>query len=106
MAGVITGNVQSMSVVSVTLSPSIVATITTSTQAFTVPGVLATDACIHVSKPTAQTGLGIAGVRVSGNNEVSITFINPTAGGITPTAAEVYRFCIVRPDSVQTGFAV
>lgn len=106
MAGIITGNVQSLSVVSVTLSPSIVNTITAGEQTFTVPGVLATDVILAVNKPSAQAGLGIAGVRVTAANTVGITFVNPTAGNITPTASEVYKFILARPDSTQAGFNV
>lgn len=106
MAGVITGNVQSLSVVSVTLSPTIVNTITAGEQTFTVPGVLATDVVLSVNKPSAQAGLGIAGARVTAANTVGITFVNPTAGNITPTASETYKFILARPDSTQAGFNV
>ena len=106
MAGVITGNVQSMSVVSVALTPAIVAANTTAEQTFTVPGIRASDFVIGVTKPTAQDGLGIVGSRVSAANTVGITFSNNTASGITPTAAETYVFAAVRPDSVQGGFNV
>lgn len=106
MAGVITGNVQSMGVTSVALTPSIVAANTTAEQTFTVPGVLASDVCMGVSKPSAQAGLGIVNARVSAANTVAITFSNNTASGITPTAAETYKFLLVRPDSTQAGFNV
>lgn len=106
MAGVITGNVQSLSVISVALSPSAVAINTTAEQTFTVPGVLASDVCVAVSKPTAQAGLGIVGWRVSAANTVAITFSNNTAGAITPTAGETYKFVLARPDSTQGGFNV
>lgn len=106
MAGIITGNVQSLSVVSVTLSPALVAANTTAEQTFTVPGVLASDVCATVSKPTAQAGLGIVNWRVSAANTVAITFSNNTAAGITPTASESYKFVLARPDSTQAGFNV
>lgn len=106
MAGVITGNVQSISAVSVALSPALVAANTTAEQTFTVGGVRATDFVIDVTKPTAQAGLGIVGSRVSAANTVAITFSNNTASGITPTAAETYVFALIRPDSVQGGFNV
>lgn len=106
MAGIITGNVQSMGVASVTLSPAQVAVNTTAEQTFTVPGVLASDVCVSVSKPTAQAGLGIVGWRVSAANTVAITFANNTAGAITPTASESYKFVMLRPDSAQAGFNV
>jgi hypothetical protein len=106
MAGIITGNVQSLSVVSATLSPVIVAANTTAEQTFTVPGVLASDMLVEVNKPTAQAGLGIAGVRVSAANTIAITFSNNTAAGITPTASEVYLLLLARKDSAPTGFNV
>jgi hypothetical protein len=71
------------------LSPAIVATITTAEQIFPCNG-LAVGDFVHVSKPTAQAGLGIAGARVTSANNIGITFVNPTAAGITPTAAETY----------------
>lgn len=106
MAGIITGNVQSLSALSVALSPSIVAANTTAEQTFTVPGVLASDVVVQVSKPSAQAGLGIVGTRVSAANTVGITFSNNTAAGITPTAAESYKLVLCRPDSTQSGFNV
>lgn len=106
MAGIIMGNVQGLGVASVTLSPALVAANTTAEQTFTVPGVRASDVCIDVTKPTAQAGLGIVGCRVSAENTVAITFSNNTAGGITPTASQVYRFVILRPDSTASGIAL
>lgn len=106
MAGVITGNVQSIGVVSVTLTPASVAANTTAEQTFAVPGVLATDVIIDVTKPSAQAGLGLVNFRVSSAGNVGITFINATASPIVPTAAEVYKLTFIRPDSIQSGFNV
>lgn len=106
MAGIIMGNVQGLGVASVTLSPALVAANTTAEQSFTVPGVRASDVCIDVTKPTAQAGLGIVGWRVSAENTVAITFSNNTAGGITPTASQVYQFVILRPDATLSGIAL
>lgn len=74
---------------SVTLSPAIVAANTTAEQTFTVTGLKTTDA-VFINKPTSQAGIGICGVRVSAANQIGITFNNNTAGGITPTASQVY----------------
>lgn len=74
-----------------------VATITTAEQTVTVPGLLVGD-FVRVEKPTEQAGLGIGNVRVSAANTLAIQFINPTAGGITPTANEVWRGFLVRPE--------
>ncbi len=79
------------------ITPALVNANTTAEQTFTVTGlVLATDTMIGISKPTAQAGLGIVGWRVTADNTVGITFSNNTGVGITPTAAETYRFVIWR----------
>jgi hypothetical protein len=103
MAGIITGNMQSMGVASLTLSPASVAANTTAEQTFTMPGLLASDVIVNVNKPTAQAGLGIVGMRVSAAGTVAITFANNTASPIVPTASQVYLVTWARPDSVQTG---
>ncbi len=103
MAGIITGNVQSMGVASLTLSPASVAANTTAEQTFTFPGLLASDVISGVSKPSAQAGLGIVGYRVSAANTVAITFSNNTGSPIVPTASEVYLINWIRRDSTQTG---
>ncbi len=60
---------------------------TTAEQDVTVPGLRVGDVVI-VSKPTAQAGIGVAGVRVSDTDTLSIVFNNPTAAGVTATAEE------------------
>lgn len=105
MSGITMGNMYGLGVASVTLSPASVAANTTAEQTFTVPGVNAADICVSASKPTAQAGLGIVGVRVSAANQVGITFANNTAAPIVPTAAQVYQFVIVRTDSTLSSIA-
>lgn len=78
-----------------TLTPAEVAADTCAEQLFTVTGITAGDA-VFVNKPTAQAGLGIAGVRASGTNQVGINFCNTTVAGITPTAAQSYIFGVLR----------
>jgi hypothetical protein len=77
------------------LTPAEVAANTCAEQTFTVTGVHASD-IVFVNKPTAQAGLGVAGVRASGTNQVGITFCNATASPITPTAAQTYGFGVLR----------
>lgn len=96
-----TGNIVKQSVISVTLSPVAVAINTTAEQTFTVNGLQVGDHVV-VSKPTAQAGLGIVGARVSAANTLAITFSNNTAGSITPTASQVYKVLVSRPDSTIT----
>lgn len=45
---------------------------------------------VMVTKPTTNAGLAISNARVTGVNQIGITFVNPTAAAITPTAAETY----------------
>jgi hypothetical protein len=95
------GNLVKQSVISVTLSPALIVLNTTAEQTFTVNGLLAGDV-VCVNKPTAQAGLGIVGSRVSAANTLGITFSNNTGSSITPTAAQVYKVVVSRPDSVIT----
>lgn len=62
-------------------------------------GLLPGDVIVGVSKPTAQAGLGIAGWRndPAVADKFYITFVNPTAGTVTPTAGETYAITIARP---------
>ena len=102
MAGVLHGNSFASGVISIPLTPASVAAATTAEQLFTVVGLIAGD-FVSVNKPSAQAGLGIAGIRVAGANSVGITFVNPTAGAIVPTAGETYLIRYIRTDSVITS---
>jgi hypothetical protein len=104
-SGIITGNVTSFGVASLTLSPAEVAANTSAEQTFTLPGLRAGDVIICVSKPTTQAGLGIVGGRVSAANTVAITFVNATGAPITPTASQVYLVAWARRDATQTSVA-
>lgn len=95
------GNLPKQAVISVTLSPAAVSANTSAEQTFTVNGLLAGDHVV-VNKPSAQAGLGVVGFRVSADNTLAITFGNFTAGSITPTASEVYRVLLSRPDRTIT----
>jgi hypothetical protein len=103
-SGIITGNIASLGVASVVLSPAQVAANTTAEQTFTVPGIRVSDVVVEVNKPSAQAGLGICGVRVSAANTIGITFSNNnTVSPITPTASETYQVIWERPDATLTG---
>ncbi len=62
-------------------------------------GLLPGDVILGVSKPTAQAGLGIVGFRNDPAiaDKFYVTYMNTTAGTITPTAAETYLITIGRP---------
>jgi hypothetical protein len=93
------------------LAPTSVAANTTAEQTFTVTGLVASSA-VWVNKPSWQSGLGIAGVRVSAANTLAINFTNVTGSAITP-ATETYligNFQAVAPGAgnvvYQTATAV
>lgn len=71
-----------------TFSPAAVPPHTIAEQQFPLTGLRTS--LVQVMKPTAQTGLDIVGCRAVSANLLGITFANPTAATITPTAAEVY----------------
>jgi hypothetical protein len=79
-----------------TLTPAIVATIVAAEQSFVVgPGDLSTSAAVFVTKPTINGAISVCQARVIDATHVGITFVNPTAAGVTPTAGEVYQFVVV-----------
>lgn len=92
-----------ISVVQLALTPAACGAATATEQTFTVTGLSVGDSLqtqdviLNVYKPTAQTGLAIGSCRVSAANTISIQFINPTAGSITPTAGELYTITVLRP---------
>ncbi|HXJ61884.1 MAG TPA: hypothetical protein VNU68_35040 [Verrucomicrobiae bacterium] len=79
-----------------TLTPATVATITTADITLTSANVLVDDVQIGVQKPTLQAGLGLVAGRVSAANTLKETFVNPTAGTLTPTASEIYLITLNR----------
>ena len=95
------GNLVTQSVISVTLSPALIAANTSAEQTFTVNGLRVGD-WVCINKPTAQAGLGLDGARVSAANTLAITFGNYTGSNITPTASQVYLILVARKDSTIT----
>ncbi len=95
-SGVIAGNAFSISVIEVSITPAAVSTVTAPAQTFTVPGVLVGDA-VTVCPPGQTAGVTIGSVRVSAADTVSIQFVNPTAGSVTPTAG-VHVFTVIRKE--------
>lgn len=90
-------------VLTAALTPAQVAINTTAEQSFTGFSNQATDVALGVSKPTAQAGLGICGVRIIDATHVGITFLNDTGGAITPTAGETYSVLVMRPGGQLTS---
>lgn len=106
----IVGNVNKVEVLSINLGTiAAVNTVTAPEITFSGlgSGILAGDVILSVSKPTAQAGLGIAGWRndAAVNDKFYITYVNPTAGNITPTASETYLITVGRFTSGSTPLA-
>jgi hypothetical protein len=95
------GDFHAISLIRPVLTPGVVAANTTAEQSLVVAalnppaGFALAQAAVFATKPTAQAGLGIVGVRVIDSTHIGITFVNDTAGGLTPTAAETYQILIV-----------
>lgn len=99
------GNTFKQVVISLVLSPALVAANSTAQQTFSCPGVdPATDTVVGISKPTLQAGLIVPTGRVTAKDTIGLDFANNTAAGITPTAAETYAVMIVRRDASQANF--
>jgi len=92
-----------LTLIQVALTPAAAGAATATEQTFTVTGLSLGDGVINgadqilsIRKAAAQTGLSLY-ARVSATDTLAITFINPTAGSITPTAGELYTLCVWRP---------
>lgn len=83
--------IRGLPTLSATLSPAAVQPNSVTEQQFSVPGAVL-GRLIQVSKPTAQAGIDIVGVRTVSDNLVGVTFANFTAATVTPTASESYTF--------------
>lgn len=99
--GAIVGNVTSVSVVSVSITPAQSNAVTAVAQTFTVPGAKVGDAVI-VNPVSNATNISVGGAYVSAANTVSVQFVNPTAGALTAPAG-VYKFIILRTEGGTLG---
>lgn len=82
-----------------------VATVTTAEQTVDAPGLRVGD-LVLISKPTHQAGLAVESLaRVAVKDQLTVKFINPTAGGLTPTASEVYKGIAFRPEESLSNYA-
>lgn len=94
------GNILYTTVISTTLTPASVATVTTAEQTFTVRGLNSGD---QISAVTLQSGpwtnlTSIVSFRVSATDTLSISFQNGTAGSLTPPSG-TYLVEINRPET-------
>ena len=92
------GNISYDFIVAPSITPVAVATVTCAEQNFTVQGLQVGDS-VALSSNTAQTaGVGIVGARVSAANTLTVAFVNPTAGSVTPVAG-IYTINVSRPEN-------
>ena len=96
-SGITNGNAFGTYILSASLTPSSVATITTAEQVFTVTGTNPGDV-VFVNPPSLTAGVTCTACRVAVADTVRIQFVNPTAGSVTPPAG-TYVFLIARPES-------
>lgn len=83
------------SVVTVTLTPAAVGAATVASQTLTsIPGVELNDIVICVRNPIANA-TAITSCTPNAQNSLSVTFVNPTAGSLTPTSG-AYTFLIIK----------
>jgi hypothetical protein len=82
-------------VVKTMITAALVTNGTSSSQVFTVGGVQAADTLIGYQWITKQAvGVVVLGIRVTGQNNITIDFFNPTAGSLTPTGGSISLFLV------------
>jgi hypothetical protein len=102
---------QSLQTIYVTMTPTIVATISTVEESFGLNGVIATattgikpgDIVIGASPPSSSL-VAVSGFRVDGTtaDKFYVSFTNPTAGGITPPSG-VWAITVLRPTTFNAA---
>jgi hypothetical protein len=81
------GNLWKVGVFSITLTPAAVAATSAPVQNFASTGIgLLTTDSVEVSPPSATAGVALATAWVSALDQLSVQFVNPTAGSLTPPA--------------------
>ncbi len=100
-AGIIAGNAFSISVIALSLTPTAVNTITAVEQDFTVPGVKVGDA-VFVNPPGTTSGVIQGAARVKSANTISIQYVNPTVGSVTPLAG-THTVTVIRYDGTSAA---
>ena len=102
-SNIVRGNVEGISLVSLTVNLDLTAANGTADHAVSVPGVRANKDMVFVN-PLANinTGLAVTGAWVSANDVVTIRTINATAGSLNPAPITI-KFLIVRQEFAATS---
>ena len=100
-------NVVKGGVFSLTLTPAAVATVTVAAQNFASTGIglLAGDMVIVAFNGAQTAGVGITDAYVSAADQLTIRFVNPTAGSVTP-ASGTYLVSVQRPNTSTQSVTV
>lgn len=89
-----TGSAKQSSIVSLSLTPAAVAAATVAGQTLTVPGIETTDLVKLIDCPMTNA-VSPTVVTASAANTVTVYYVNPTAGALTPGAG-TYRFLVIK----------
>lgn len=82
------------SMIEVSLTPAAVGAATVAKQTLTVNGLQTTDRVVPLANPITNA-VALTAAEVSAANTLRLTFANPTAGSLTPTAG-TYSFLVIR----------
>lgn len=102
--GITAGNTLGNYIIQASLTPVSVGIATVAEQTFTVPGLNIGDQ-VGVSAPGVTAGVGLIGGRVSAANTLALTYVNPTAGALTP-AAGMHIIEVSRPSGGVPATAI
>lgn len=81
------GNVQKIGVFTIALTPAAVSAAGAPTQNFANIGIgLLTTDSVEVQPPSATAGVALVGAWVSAADQLTLQWVNPTAGSLTPPA--------------------
>ena len=96
MSNILTSNVQQMGIISVTYDAASQAANDTDEDTVTVSGLKVGD-YVALIKTSHLDGVGICDCRVTADDTLSITWVNPTAGAVNP-ASGTYLLFWARPE--------
>lgn len=92
-----TGNIWKVGRFALTLSPVAVAAASAAAQSFAATGIgLLTTDTVVVTCTAPLAGVINTNAYVSAADTLTVTFVNPTAGSLTPTASTVYYVTVFR----------
>ena len=101
MSNILTSNVNEMGILSVTYDAASQAATDTDEDTVTVSGLKIGD-YVAIAAPAHTDGIGVCDCRVTADDTLSITWVNPTAGAVDRASATFILFW-ARPDATKTA---